>query len=870
LTGRQEELAFVLATLDDPAAAGVLVVGATGVGKTRLAQEALAEARLRNLATVYIGATRAMSSIPFGAVVGLVPVDVPASAGRLEFFRAACRALAELAGQRQLVITVDDAHHLDEGTAALLLHVVVTRAARVVVTVRSGEPCPDAVTALWKENHVARLDLSALSGRDGAAMAEAHLGGPLDQRACRWIAAASDGRPLYVHELVAGAVESGALRQAQGRWRLERSPPASPRLVDLVATNLGALDEAEHRAMAAIALAEPIDLPVLDLVADLDAVARLERRQLVVVSGTSGQAHAKCAHPLYSEVVVGQMAEAARRSLRQDLAAALERIGTGNRRDALLLATWKLEADDTPDPRLLADAAREAVARFDYNLAARLARTALAAGAGIDAAMTLCSALSSAGDHHAAAALLFEWEGRASSEPESALYLAHCNRTLNWALGRYADAYALLDRAESWWPTTSWRDTVDAVRAFVLQDEGRFAEALAIGLPLIDAPELNDEARHAVIGAVAFALLRSGQTLRAQAIAGRAIESASRLGQRPRASVWSVVRAWMETRLQGGRDWDGVDALLEELGRRVMHGASVVAGALQIASGRVALHRGRVPAAQQCFREALLHVEAAGYPPNITAWTLMQLSQVEAMAGDTAAAEFSRARIDALGAGRRWQSGDLTDLAVADVWIAASRGDLPRAQELALASADEQGESVVGEAALRHLAVLVGASAAAVSDRLGALAASADSALLQAQAAHVAALARGDGGALDAAASTFEEIGACVQAACAYAHAAAAHRVAGSLTSSRNSAAHGARLARTCQGAGLRAVLPPTADVPLSRREREIALLAAHGLSNQEIAARVHLSVRTVESHIYRASVKLGVTRREQLADFLD
>jgi DNA-binding NarL/FixJ family response regulator len=46
-------------------------------------------------------------------------------------------------------------------------------------------------------------------------------------------------------------------------------------------------------------------------------------------------------------------------------------------------------------------------------------------------------------------------------------------------------------------------------------------------------------------------------------------------------------------------------------------------------------------------------------------------------------------------------------------------------------------------------------------------------------------------------------------------------------------------------------------------REREIAGLIAAGLSNSEIADRLVLSVRTVESHIYRACAKLDVTDRD-------
>ena len=52
----------------------------------------------------------------------------------------------------------------------------------------------------------------------------------------------------------------------------------------------------------------------------------------------------------------------------------------------------------------------------------------------------------------------------------------------------------------------------------------------------------------------------------------------------------------------------------------------------------------------------------------------------------------------------------------------------------------------------------------------------------------------------------------------------------------------------------------------LSLREREVAELVAMGLSNKEIAARLHLSVRTVESHVRHALTKTGLVNRTQLA----
>ncbi|MCW2693625.1 MAG: LuxR-family transcriptional regulator, partial [Mycobacterium sp.] len=55
----------------------------------------------------------------------------------------------------------------------------------------------------------------------------------------------------------------------------------------------------------------------------------------------------------------------------------------------------------------------------------------------------------------------------------------------------------------------------------------------------------------------------------------------------------------------------------------------------------------------------------------------------------------------------------------------------------------------------------------------------------------------------------------------------------------------------------------------LTPQVEEIALLAASGLSNKAIAARLHLSPRTVGAHLYRAFPKLGVTGRAALRDAL-
>jgi DNA-binding NarL/FixJ family response regulator len=98
--------------------------------------------------------------------------------------------------------------------------------------------------------------------------------------------------------------------------------------------------------------------------------------------------------------------------------------------------------------------------------------------------------------------------------------------------------------------------------------------------------------------------------------------------------------------------------------------------------------------------------------------------------------------------------------------------------------------------------------------------------------------------------------------------AAAAFRRVGSPLRAPVAARLAAELAALCEGART-PLTAAEATAPLTARQRDIAALAAAGMASKDIAARLLLSVRTVENHLQNAYARLGVTTRAELADVL-
>ncbi|MGX6606410.1 response regulator [Micromonosporaceae bacterium Da 78-11] len=65
-----------------------------------------------------------------------------------------------------------------------------------------------------------------------------------------------------------------------------------------------------------------------------------------------------------------------------------------------------------------------------------------------------------------------------------------------------------------------------------------------------------------------------------------------------------------------------------------------------------------------------------------------------------------------------------------------------------------------------------------------------------------------------------------------------------------------------------RSATPPARLEQLTDREREVMVLVAEGLSNDEIAARLVISPATAKTHVSRTMIKLGARDRAQLVVF--
>jgi ATP/maltotriose-dependent transcriptional regulator MalT len=730
----------------------------------------------------------------------------------------------------------------------------------VVLTLRTGQSAPDAITALWKDGHLARLELQPLSEDETAALVEARLGAPLDSTAAHRLWSVTRGNVLYLRQLVDGELEAGRLRQVTGMWRWSGSPKLSPGLAELLSARIGELPDAQRDVIDVLALGEPLGIPLLARLTDAAAVEHVEARGLIDVYPDGQRLQARLGHPLYGEVQREQMGRLHARRLRGRIADALAATGGRRAGDTLRWALLALDSDLAPDPPLLTDAARHATELGDLALAERIARAAVTAGGGFEPRLLLGNALHWSGSHRGTEAETELAAVAALARTDAERVQAAIPRMFNLAwLGRAAEAEAMVAAVTS--TLSSDAAVLDLASGWSVLDGfgGRAVKAAEAAAKVLADPRRSPTAVQLATWATAIA---GGGLGRLAELSEKikwidARTEAYEIGLHQAAVIGS---SWVRAMLLAG--WlDEPDQVARRHREQCRDIPGIGDGVTSAMRGAVAACRGQVKTAARWFRQAL----ASGTDTGMPVFTLLvDLPGVLAMAG---VAALARHALDDLDAARHHGLVYLEpELLLTRAWVAAAEGSVTEATVLAHQAAElaaAQDQSAVEVVAL-HTAVCFGDRT--VADRLAKLATQVDGPRAPAAAAHAAALAADDGTALQAASIQLETMGALLLAADAAAHAATAHHRHGQRGSAQAATTRAHRLAQACEDARTPALTALATPLPLTAREREIVTLAANGLSNRQIADKLTVSVRTVEGHLYRACAKLGISDRGELA----
>ncbi len=854
--------------LDHDPAGAVVVAGAAGVGKSRLVREIADRADERGWSTTLVVGIRAAASIPFGAIAPLID-ETADDVSPVEMLARAKRALTA-DGQPTQLLAVDDAQRLDPGTATLVHQVVTDRLCRAVLTVRTGEPAPDAIESLWTSGLVERRELQGLSRKQTGELLAATLGGPVDGSTQHRLWRASGGNVLYMRELVLGATASGTLRDEGGIWRLHGSTAIPPRLVELIQQRLDTLDSDVKATLDVLAVAEQIDLDQISQLVDVETLERLEDEGIVSVIEEGGAPLIALSHPLYGEAVRATMPVLRQRRVCASLADAVHAAGMPRLGDVVRVATWRLDAGQPVDAELLTSAAHRAYKANDFALAERLASAARVAGAGVRAGLVLARAAMKAGRHQEAADLLGELATEAATDKERVDVADSRVAVLGLYLGQASDAVALLDETIA---TVSDSKLVDQVRgsvASVLARAARPREAIEAARPLLDNPDGRYFWRAASATSIAMAI--SGRLEEAIAVGRQAYDAHARLGAAvgfvPEAQFVGPILAL----LGSGRPSEAAELAAKGYDAAVAARDSDFQAVFAMHAGRVHILTGQLATAARQYREAAAIFREIN-DIAVLRWTLGGIALAAGMRSARTEGLAALAELDKL-ASRAPLPRQMLELDMVErgrAWTAAACGERSEAIVVLRAAAARAAdtEQLVVEAFLRHDLARLG-EARAEQRRLVDLAERIDGELVPVLADHARALAAGGAGPLEAVANRLAELGVALVAHEAATDAAAAWRAEGHRRRAAACDELARGLASACDGARSPAARAESGHVALTIREHEVAALAADGLSSREIGDKLHLSRRTVENHLQRIYDKLGVTGRQQLTEVLE
>jgi ATP/maltotriose-dependent transcriptional regulator MalT len=857
MVGRAEEQRFISDAIANPDRSGVLLAGRAGVGKTRLIREVTSSTPDHYVE--WVTASESVRPLPFGAFAHLLPSNLH-DVEQVDLLGVLGHGLQHRAEGRPAVLAVDDVHLLDGLSAGFVDYVAARGLATVLLTLRSGSALPDVIESLCRSGDIPRLELQVLSRSEFDEMLERALHGIVESVSLERMWEATRGNVLFARELVADLVEAGELRQIHGVWRWVGGVGPAPRLQGAIAGRLDGLTDAGRAFLEALSVGEPLALTAAEQMTTDSVLVDLERRGLIAVQGEDFPS-VRFTHPLFGEVLRAEMPALLRRQISRQLAHVLRLEPRRTPADLLKLAVLWLGSGERVDPLVLAESAHVANQLSDHALAEKLAVASLEQKQTFLAQLELGWSLMHLGRLEEATELLVSLVGNEPDDHARERLADGVSLAMGSGLGRVEDASALMAVIESSAGGLATRLLIQCHRAHLHAFYCQYTEAIKLGM---DAMQSIDDDRIFVrsLTSVASSLVMIGRTEEALSLTEAGLDRALRVREElPRAPSWAVSSRCSALAF-AGRPAEALQLLEFALS---LSGLPVEQRLL--ANGyraRFLLLEGKAGSAARTLNEAALRMRT---DPGYGSWCLALLAEAEALLGHQTAAE--EARSEALSLHGNDRLSLFVDERRALAWVDAQAGHLTEAIEELWTTADMALERNQRSFELIILDDLLRLGEAGAAARALDASTVVEGFLGEAVGLHARAVTSGRGMEFEEAASSFARMNSWLIASELWAAASAAYRHEGLHARSTKAAKKSHEIAYLCEGARVRPVSWPDQVEPLSRRQREVALLASQGASNVEIADTLSLSVRTVESHLYATFAKLGITTRDELTTTL-
>ena len=756
------------------------------------------------------------------------------------------------------VLLVDDAHLLADDAADQLWSHAAVHNLCVVATVRSGEPMPGGVVRLWTGGLCERLDLEAMTVEQVQTLLGTVLGGDVEDRLSRTVHHRTEGNPLLIREIIRSARHSGAISRDHEVWRLVGPLSVDAGIAELIGGRLGLLAPAEREGADVLALGEPLPLPIAEAIIGADVLEELEQQGIVQSQPTTDGIAVTLAHPLYGEVLRSLLEPLRTRRLQQALLEAFDRRDDDDR-SSVRTALWRLDVGAPPCGDELLRAAR--VARsVGAGAAERLARAAVAAGNSTEAVVCLAEILVQQGRVNEVDQLL-DGIDQNTLDPGAAAELLTVRALARTRLGELAEASALF---------TDAAQGLDApnLQALYAQSEtldGRPSIGARVARPLVADAEAPAVARCIAGLALAAGGAFEGRNDEASGAAATLRVLCDEVHQElPFASGSMRVAGLTAATLAGHLDVASQQA--QELYESALEGDDEwlrPRGASAL--GIVAFARGDVRTATRYFRITV--ATQNDFDRLFLRYNVAWLARAAAAAGLHEEARSALRDVD--------PSAPVCALfeyfwSIAEAAVLAAQGLLSDAIACDLdATRRAAAGGLWGVASLAAFDALCYGGGTSAAVLLASTVERVDGPLPALFGRVASAVMAADAEALDEASVALEHLGYLFAAADVAYLGGGVHRKAGQARAALQSVARSRELAARCDGAHRPWAVDAGIVHGLTGREQEVAVLAASGRSDAELAEQLGISIRTVQTHLARAYMKLDITSRAELPEAL-